>query len=122
MDGYVARPPISIQQLDKTGDQERFIVRVQSSSGGNGLPYDEFILSISDTCLATWEHANGIKPKQIAEQLATMIVELHGNAAKFKDNYFFATHNTNSVGTVEDVVDQMQTNRNLDEFIDTRDT
>jgi hypothetical protein len=120
MDSFMARPPISIQQLDKTGDQEKFLVRVQSSGGGNGLSYDEFVLSISDTRLAIWKNASGVIPKQAAEQLATMIVELHGNAARFSDNYFFSTDSTNSAVSIEDVITRMQTDRVLDPYIDQR--
>ena len=121
MDDNIARPPFRLQQLDKTGDQERFLVKVQSSSGANGLPYDEFILSISDTRLAVWKGASGIDPKQVAEQLAMMLIELHGNAGKFSDDYFFSSDNTESADTVAEVVNQMQKERNLGKFIDKRD-
>lgn len=114
----MARPPISIQPLGKTGSLEKFFVRVQSTSGGNGLPYDEFILSISDTCLGIWQSA-GTTFNQIAEQLAGMIVELHGNAGKFSDNYLISSINTDSADTVDDVIENMSEERNLSKYIDT---
>ena len=121
MQGFMARPSFKLQQLGKTGDQERFLVQVKSTSGGNGLPYDEFILSISGTRLAVWLNS-GTDPTQAAEQLAGMVIELHGNAAKFSDNYFFHTDNTDSAESVEEVVEAMQKERNLTKFIDQRDS
>lgn len=120
MEGYISRPPFKLQQIAKTGDQEKFLVRVKSTSGGNGLPYDEFVLSISDTRLAIWKSKDTAEPIKAAEKLTTMVVELHGTAAKFAENYFFNSDNTDSASSVDEVVEQMQNERVLDKFIDTR--
>ena len=96
------------------------MIRVQSSNGGNDVPYDEFILSISDTCLSIWKGETAMSPAQAAEQLATKVVDLHGNASKFSDNYFFSSDNTDNVGTISELIDRMNSERNLEGFIDNR--
>lgn len=120
MQSYIARPKFTLEQLDKITGEERFIIKVDSLNGSNDLPYDKFIISISDEVLSIWNNNPDTNTNLIFSEIAKLLIELHGNASKFNDNYFIDLNKINSSSSLNKFINYVNNERLLEKYIDTR--